>query len=173
MPQLDKATFLSQLITTAFLLIIIFCLFTIVILPELYKAQRVRFFSFGEAEWEAYVVSTVFALIEYTNRCSLVILTNGFLDAIDAIEVNTSSIFAADESDEFVDDIDLSLEEEVSTDSYAVLNDEIVLPGLGDLIEQFGIYYNYNLEYFDVLVNYSLGNIEVFDVNMISSTPAD
>lgn len=66
MPQLDQSTFLSQVGATIIFFGILFFLVVTVVLPTVYKAQRVRDLSLAEADWQVFVVSTVMLLTSFT-----------------------------------------------------------------------------------------------------------
>lgn len=115
MPQLDKATFISQIFITGILFVVAFFVLASFVLPTLYKVQRARQFSFDEADWQTYVVCTIFGLTNYTKRTSIEILLSNTSDALEA--VSDGSLFL---QEYLVDGDDLDTTVEDVYDKYGV-----------------------------------------------------
>jgi hypothetical protein len=160
MPQLDKATFVSQLVVTGILMVCFFSILSAAILPELYKVLRIRQFSFEEADWQIYVVGTLLELAHYTKRNSVDTVLPDAFEVLDG-----SELFVAQFYDNSLDS-SIELLDEYSTEDELDLVSFVEEPTLDGLFDEYSIYYNFNVDYVSALA-YSSVDCDFLEVDFV------
>jgi hypothetical protein len=202
MPQLDTATFFSQVFVSAILLVVVFFVFSSVILPELYKIQRTRHLAFEEAEFQIENISTLFWLTHFTKRTSVEQLTDSTLEGLELLDSIEDFHYTWVEDigyneDEINDnDYDFMLEEEDTDEStadnlsamlldYVELNIEALdvdsyvsapvpysVPSLFDIFDEAGVFCSFKSEYFNILAYYMAELLDI-DFDLLEDCDLD
>lgn len=139
MPQLDQATFLSQLIAIVIALCFLFVVLNAIILPKVYQSLRLREIALAEATFQIENVCTLYGLTSFNYKNSLDISTlslKGFVDDI-SFSINY------DEFAFYFCKLNFWLDDEISDSFVEIMSDMNNRNNCAEFKNTFSLYFNF------------------------------
>ena len=146
MPQLDQATFISQLITILVALCFLFIVINAVILPKIYQSLRLRELAIDEATFQVENICTLYGLTSFNYKNSLDISVQQLENLFDELNglVTNSEFICHFEKLVYVFDNGSFLSQKLVADNDDI-NDTIMMENLFSLYLNFYFMYVCNI----------------------------